>query len=76
MLDNHELKSLLVSGYQIDVVRLVFIFVSYDLKLKHARIISIHVQTNLICEVIFQVFYSYQNSVSHDQNDEIKHPFN
>ena len=76
MLDNHELKSLLESKYLMNVIRLVFIFLSCDLNLKLSWIISIYTQITLICEVIFQFFCSYQNSVSHDQNDEIKHPFN
>ena len=72
MLDNHELKSLLESKYLMNVIKLVFKFLSCDLNLKH----SIYTQITLICEVIFQFFCSYQNSVSHGQNDEIKHPFN
>lgn len=31
---------------------------------------------NLVCDNIFQIDCGYQNSKSHDQNDEIINPFN
>ena len=59
---NHELKSFLVSNYLINAIRPVFKFLTCDLNGKLSWIIFIYGQVNLICEVIFQTCYGYQNS--------------